>query len=63
MPMIIDTVPVRTRLPLAAWVVATVVTFASLLSSLLQGPQPFDHALPGAEQGIQPIITMHQAKV
>ena len=58
-----DTLPVRTRLPLAAWAVAAAVTLASLMPSLLHAPTPFDHAMPSAEQGVQPKITAHQSKV
>ncbi|MCJ7526670.1 MAG: hypothetical protein MUO37_00940 [Methyloceanibacter sp.] len=54
MHKITDTLPVRTRLPLAAWAVAAAVTLASLMSSLLHAPLPFDHAMPSAEQGVQP---------
>jgi hypothetical protein len=61
--LIPDTIPVRTRLPLAAWAVAAAVTLASVMSSLLHGPQPLDRAMPSAEQGIQPKIAVHQAKV
>jgi hypothetical protein len=58
------TIPVRTRLPLAAWAVAAVVTLFSLMSSLLQqAPAPFSHAMPSAEQGAEPETTSHQAKV
>jgi hypothetical protein len=57
-----ETLPVRTRLPLAAWTVAAIVTLFSLMSSLLQGPAPFSHAMPSAEQ-MQPVITAHQARV
>ena len=58
-----DTLPVRTRLPLAAWAVAAAVTLASLMSSLLHAPQPTDRAMPSAEQGVAPKIALHQAKV
>ena len=39
-----EKIPVRTRLPLAAWAVAAVVTLVSLMSSLLAGASSFDHA-------------------
>ena len=42
--------PVRTRLPLAAWAVAGVVTIISLMSSLWQAHHPIDHGMPSAEQ-------------
>lgn len=63
MHKITDTFPVRTRVPLAAWAVAAAVTLASVMSSLLGVPQASDHARPGAEQGVQPKTTVHQAKV
>ena len=37
------TLPVKTRLPLAAWAVAGLVTLFSLLSTLMHAPH---HALP-----------------
>ena len=37
-------IPVRTRLPLAAWAVAAVVALVSLMSSLWQAHHPIDHA-------------------
>lgn len=43
----VKTIPVRTRLPLAAWVLAGVVTLFSLASSLVQGSIS-DHAAPRA---------------
>lgn len=60
---IANTSPVRTRLPLAAWAVAVVVTLVSLMSSLLHAPLPSNHAMPSAEQGVQPQERSHQAKV
>ena len=58
-----ETLPVRTRVPLAAWAIAAIVTLFSLVSSLLHAPGPADHALPSAEQGAQPKGGSHQAKV
>ena len=58
-----DSLPVRTRVPLAAWAVAAVVTLFSLMSSLLHAPAPSDHAIPSAGQGTQPQNGSHQAKV
>jgi hypothetical protein len=55
--------PVRTRIPLAAWAVAAIVTLFSLMSSLLHTHTSSDHALPSAEQGAQPKAGSHQAKV
>ena len=55
-----ETLPVRTRIPLAVWAVAAVVTLFSLTSSLLHLPAS-NHALPSAEQEVLPIV--HQAKV
>lgn len=58
-----DTIPVRTRLPLAAWAVAAAVTLASVMSSLLHGPQPLKNTPPSAAQGLQPHDSSHPAKV
>ena len=57
------TLPVKTRVPLAAWAVAAVVTLFALMSSLMHAPQPPGHAMPSAEQGTQPKGGSHQAKV
>ena len=57
------TLPVRTRIPLAGWAVAAVVTLYSLMSSLVFATPPSDHAMPRAEQPIQPKIMAHHAKV
>jgi hypothetical protein len=57
------TIPVRTRLPLAAWAVAGVVALFSVASSLLHGVMPSDHAMPRAEQGAQSQDGFRQAKV
>ncbi len=56
-------IPVRTRLPLAAWAVAAVVTVASLMSSLWQAQHPVSHGMPSAEQRIQAKTVAQQAKV
>lgn len=55
--------PVRTRLPLAAWAVAGVVTLVSLLSSLWQAHHPMIHGMPSAEQRMLPKVLAQQAKV
>lgn len=57
------TIPVRSRVPLAAWAIAAVVTLASLMSSLLQAHDLSHHGAPSAEQRLQPKIVAHQAKV
>lgn len=57
------TLPVKTRVPLAAWAVAAIVALFSLMSALLHAHAPSDHALPSAEQGVQPKVGSHQAKV
>lgn len=57
------TIPVRSRVPLAAWTIAAIVTLASLMSSLLHAYNPPHQGIPGAEQRIQPKIVAHQAKV
>ena len=62
MLMIPDKIPVRTRLPFAAWAIAAVVTLASLISSLVHD-DPSRHGIPSAEQRVQPKIVAHQARV
>jgi hypothetical protein len=63
MPEFPEKLPVRTRLPLAAWAVAAVVALFSLVSSLLHAPAPFSHAMPSAEQGQPETTSSPQAKV
>jgi hypothetical protein len=57
------TPPIRTRLPVAAWAIAGVVTLFSLMSTVLHLPAPFHQATPQAEQSEQPPGAIHQAKV
>ncbi|HEU4476502.1 MAG TPA: hypothetical protein VFR71_07410 [Methyloceanibacter sp.] len=52
------TLPVRTRVPLATWAIAAVITLDSLMSSLLQ-MQSSHHAM----EAEQPAPTSHHAKV
>lgn len=56
------TPPVKTRLPVAAWAIAGVVTLFSLMSNVLHMPAPFHQAMPQAEQGMEQ-HAVHQAKV
>jgi hypothetical protein len=57
------TPPVKTRLPVAAWAIAGVVTLFSLMSTLLHLPAPSHRAMPQAEQGLEPQDPIHRAKV
>jgi hypothetical protein len=57
------TPPVKTRLPAAAWAIAGVVTLFSLMSTVLHLPAPSHHAMPQAEQGVEPSAAIHRAKV
>lgn len=57
------TLPVRTRVPLAGWAVAAVVTLYALMLSLLAATPPSDHTMPRIEQATQPKSVSHQAKV
>ena len=41
----VKSIPVKTRLPLSAWVVFGLVTLLSLASTLVQGSHP-EHAAP-----------------
>jgi hypothetical protein len=59
----LHTPPVRTRVPLAAWTVAAIVTLVSLMSSLLHGTQAGSHFMPSAERSLVPKAVQHQAKV
>jgi hypothetical protein len=54
---------VKTRLPVAAWAIAGVVTLFSLMSTLLHMATPIHHALPQAEQDIQRQDPVRQAKL
>jgi len=49
MPMVPDLPPVKTRLPLAAWAFAAVITLCSIVSSLVHGLAP-GHAMLSFEQ-------------
>jgi hypothetical protein len=57
------TPPVKTRLPVAAWAIAGLVTLFSLMSTLLHHPTLSHRAMPQAEQGIEQQDAVHQAKV
>jgi hypothetical protein len=57
-----ETLPVRTRIPLAIWAVAAVVTLFSLTSSLLHLPTS-NYGLPSAAWEVPSINMFHQAKV
>jgi hypothetical protein len=57
------TPPVKTRLPVAAWAIAGLVTLFSLMSTLLHPSTPSHRAMPQAEQGIEQQNAVHQAKV
>ena len=52
------TLPVRTRVPLAAWAIAAVITLYSLVSTLLH-MQSSHHTM----EAEQPVVTSHHAKV
>lgn len=58
-----ETPPVRTRIPLAVWAVAAVVTLFSLMSTVLHLPASSHRAMPQAEQGTEPHDPVHRAKV
>ena len=63
MLIIQGTIPVRTRLPLAAWAVAGVVALFSVASSLMHASVPSSPAMPTAEQGAQSQGGFRQAKL
>ncbi len=60
---ILKTLPIRTRLPLAAWTVAALVTLFSLMSSLVHAPLVSGHAVPVAEQANSQGQAVHQARL
>jgi hypothetical protein len=47
-----ERIPVKTRLPLSAWVMAAIVTAFSLVSSLTQGSLSSNRAEPMVAQAI-----------
>lgn len=50
---IVGEIPVKTRLPLKAWVVAGLVTLFSLVSTIMGGSTvTADRAIPGREKGV-----------
>jgi hypothetical protein len=61
MPNIVDSLPVKTRLPLAAWALAGLVTLFSLVSSISHLAS--HHAGPGLEQATQQGTVPQQARV
>jgi len=61
---LLPTLPVRTRVPLAVWAVAGMITVLSLASSLLHAATaPSKHAAPRAEQGHQTSETCQKVKI
>ena len=56
---IAGSLPVKTRVPLAAWILAGLVTILSTLSSLIQ----FATGSTVAEQIFQPVKEVHHASV
>jgi hypothetical protein len=53
----------RSRVPLAGWIVAGTVTGFAVMSSLLHGMTTPDQAMPSAAESIHPKPPSHQAKV
>jgi hypothetical protein len=60
---ILKTLPIRTRLPLAAWAVAALVTLFSLMASLVHAPATSDRAMPSTEQADSQGQAVHQARL
>ncbi len=60
MPNIVESLPVKTRLPIEAWALAALVTLFSLVSSISHLAS--HHASPGLEQATQQ-GTVQQARV
>ena len=60
---ITGSVPVKTRLPLTAWVLAGVVTLFSVVSSLVHLAPVSNHIQTLSEQTILPANESHQASV
>jgi hypothetical protein len=59
---IVESLPVRTRLPLEAWALAGLVTLFSLVCSLIHVPLT-DQTKPSVEQAIELAKPTHQARV
>ena len=59
----IASVPVKTRLPLTAWVLAGVVTLFSLVSSLVHIAPASNHLQSLSEQATVSAKEIHQASV
>jgi len=60
---IAETVPVRTRLPGAAWILAGVVSLFSLVSTTAHLPASVDRAARSLEQAIQQIKVHDKAAI
>ena len=60
---IAGSVPVKTRLPLTAWVLAGLVTLFSMVSSLVHVTPASNQALSFSEQVTVPAKEAHQASV
>jgi xanthine/uracil permease len=60
---IAGSVPVKTRLPLTAWVLAGLVTLFSVVSSLVHVPPASNQALSVSEQVTVSAKEAHQASV
>jgi hypothetical protein len=56
-------VPVKTRLPLTAWVLAGLVTLFSMVSSLMHVAPASNQAVSLSEQATVPVKEAHQASV
>ena len=61
MPRIVETLPVKTRLPLEAWALAGLVTLFSLVTSVAHMPRATHSALPMIEHAIEQDRTPNQA--
>lgn len=61
MARIVESLPVKTRLPLEAWALAGLVTLFSLVCSLTH--IPLHQSKPSVEQAIELAKPPHQARV
>jgi hypothetical protein len=60
---ITGSVPVKTRLPLTAWVLAGLVTLFSMVSSLVHVAPASNQTHSLSEQATVPVKEAHQARV
>jgi hypothetical protein len=63
MPRIVESLPLRTRLPLEAWALAGLVTLCSIVSSITHTPSVTNGASPGIEHATEQDSAPNQARI